>query len=215
MVLLPAAARADTYARIDAEGKPRFSSYPAEGFELFMKSPPGTLPDGSAADAAWDRDAPYAKLVRAVAQATNVQAELIHAVISVESNYQPAARSPAGAVGLMQLMPETAKRYNVRNRVDPQQSIDGGARYLRDLMFLFQNNLNLVLAAYNAGENAVARHGNRIPPYSETRAYVPKVIARYQKLIRASAGSGQPQGRVSRVFAAPSPLNGNGDPGTY
>ena len=214
MVLLPVAARADTYARIDADGKPQFSSYPAKGYELFMKSPPGTLPDGSG-DPAWDRDAPYAKLVRAVAQATSVQAELIHAVINVESNYQPAARSPAGAVGLMQLMPDTAKRYSVRNRLDPQQNIDGGARYLRDLMFLFQNNLTLVLAAYNAGENAVAKHGNRIPPFSETRAYVPKVIAQYQKLLRASAGSVQTQGRVSRVFAAPAPRNGSGDPGTY
>ena len=204
--LSSAAAQADIYARIDADGVAQFSPEPAEGFGLYMKSAPEAANTGGA----WDRDTPYAKVVRAAAQAANVQPELIHAVINVESNYQPAARSPAGAVGLMQLMPATAKRYNVKNRLDPQQNIHGGARYLRDLLDLFENNMSLTLAAYNAGENAVMKYGNRIPPYSETVAYVPKVMAFYKKLTGASGADAAsratlPQARVSRVFPAPHP----------
>ena len=86
-----------------------------------------------------------------------------------------------GAARLMQLMPDTAKRYGVKNRLDPAQSIHGGARYLRDLIRLFKNDLQLAVAAYNAGENAVVRHGNRIPPYSETMTYVPRVMSYYKK----------------------------------
>jgi soluble lytic murein transglycosylase-like protein len=86
----------------------------------------------------------------------------------------------------MQLMPGTAKRYGVKNRLDPEQNIQGGARYLRDLQILFGDNLQLVLAAYNAGEHAVMKYGMRIPPYRETSAYVPKVIQLYRKLRPAS-----------------------------
>ena len=81
----------------------------------------------------------------------------------------------------MQLMPGTAKRYGVKNRLDPAQNIHGGARYLRDLQDMFDDNLQLVLAAYNAGEQAVMRYGNRIPPYRETAAYVPRVLQFYRK----------------------------------
>ena len=86
-----------------------------------------------------------------------------------------------GTAVLMQLMPDTAKRYGVTNRLDPAQNIHGGARYLRDLIRLFKNDLQLAVAAYNAGENAVVRHGNRIPPYSETMTYVPRVMSYYKK----------------------------------
>ena len=126
--------------------------------------------------------------ILAAAKATRVDAALIRAVISVESGNNPSARSSAGAVGLMQLMPETAKRYGVRDRLDPAQNIHGGARYLRDLKVKFGDNLHLVLAAYNAGEQAVMKHGRRIPPYRETAAYVPKVLSYYRK-IRATEGS--------------------------
>jgi soluble lytic murein transglycosylase-like protein len=210
-------AQADVYARIDAAGHAEFRNAPADGFELYMKSAPGPAAEAAAPApiTAWDENTPYAKHVRAAAQANNLRPELIHAVISVESNYRPGARSPAGAVGLMQLMPGTAARYNVKNRLDPQQSIRGGARYLRDLMDLFGNNLSLVLAAYNAGEHAVIRHGNRVPPYGETRAYVPRVLARFD-LLSIASGAGLPvpaadtglrrvlpQARVARVFQAP------------
>jgi soluble lytic murein transglycosylase-like protein len=130
----------------------------------------------------------YSSHVLAAAKETAVEPALIHAVISVESGYNPSARSRAGAVGLMQLMPETAKRYGVTDRLDPAQNIQGGARYLRDLKVMFDNKLHLVLAAYNAGEEAVVKYGMRIPPYRETVAYVPKVMSHYRKY-RAAASA--------------------------
>ena len=141
---------------------------------------------------AWDEGTPYAAQVRTAAKLTNVQPELLHAIIKLESNYKPAARSPAGAVGLMQLSAHVAKRYDVKDRLDPQQNIHGGARYLRDLLDLFKENVSLVLAAYNAGEHTVARYGNRVPPFSETRAYVQKVTALYNKLSGASRAASLP-----------------------
>ena len=134
-------------------------------------------------------NARYSGHILAAARETSVDPALIHAVISVESGYNPSARSSAGAVGLMQLMPGTAKRYGVKNRLDPMQSIQGGARYLRDLKVMFDNNLHLVLAAYNAGEVAVMKYGNRIPPYRETVAYVPKVLDYYKKFRPAAPAS--------------------------
>ena len=130
----------------------------------------------------------YSGQVLAAAQETHVDPALIHAVIAVESGYNPSARSSAGAVGLMQLMPGTAKRYGVKDRLDPAQSIRGGARYLRDLKILFDDDLRLVLAAYNAGEEAVMKYGRRIPPYRETAAYVPKVLSYYRKFRPAESG---------------------------
>lgn len=122
----------------------------------------------------------YDKDIQAAAKEHNVDPALIHAVISAESGYNPFARSRQGAAGLMQLMPETARRFGARNRLDPGQNIRAGVRYLRMLMDLFDNDLELVLAAYNAGENAVIRFGHRIPPYSETMIYVPRVLEYYK-----------------------------------
>lgn len=119
--------------------------------------------------------------ILAAARATKVDPALIRAVISVESGYNPSARSSAGAVGLMQLTPETARRYGVKDRLDPAQNINGGARYLRDLKVKFDGDLKLVLAAYNAGEEAVMRYGRHIPPFRETKAYVPKVLNYYRQ----------------------------------
>jgi soluble lytic murein transglycosylase-like protein len=129
----------------------------------------------------------FDKHILAASQETKVDAGLIKAVISVESGYNPTARSPKGATGLMQLMPETARRYGVKDIRDPRENIHGGARYLRDLMTMFNNDIHLVLAAYNAGEEAVMKYGRRIPPYAETTAYVPKVLSRYKKSPLAAA----------------------------
>lgn len=129
----------------------------------------------------------FSPLVEQAARDHEIDQGLLHAVITVESGYDPHAVSRKGAVGLMQLMPDTARRYGVRNLRDPAQNIQGGARYLRDLMGKFDNDLTLTLAAYNAGEEAVAQYGNRIPPYRETLNYVPKVLdvyRRYQPRIR-------------------------------
>jgi len=125
---------------------------------------------------------PFHDQVLAASRITGVDAALLHAVISVESGYDSRAVSPKGATGLMQLMPATAARYGVQNLRDPQANIRGGAAYLRDLLQMFGNDVELALAAYNAGEQAVIRSGSRLPPYAETRRYVPLVVAHYRML---------------------------------
>jgi len=122
----------------------------------------------------------YAAIVQTAAKAYGVDASLVHAVISAESGYNQYAVSKRGAMGLMQLMPDTARRYGVQNMLDPVENVHGGVRYLRDLLAMFKGRLDLVIAAYNAGENAVVRYGNTIPPYAETRHYVPKVLGFYR-----------------------------------
>lgn len=126
---------------------------------------------------------PYATMIKTAADATLTEAALLHAVIKTESDYQPQARSPRGAQGLMQLMPATARQLGVSNPRDPAQNILAGARYLQQLRQQFNDNLPLALAAYNAGPAAVLRHGNTIPPYAETQAYVPRVMQEYQRLL--------------------------------
>lgn len=129
-------------------------------------------------------------LIQSAARIHGVEEALLRAVIDVESRFNPAARSPKGAMGLMQLMPGTARRYGVTDAHDPAQNIEGGTRYLKDLIAMFQGNMRLALAAYNAGEGAVIRYGHRIPPFAETQAYVPAVLARYQSYAeRARAGA--------------------------
>lgn len=125
-----------------------------------------------------------AKFNHLIAQAAarhQVDAKLLHAVIQTESAYRPDVISSAGAVGLMQLMPATASRFGVIDSNNPEQNINGGTRYLRHLMDLFPDNLNLAVAAYNAGENSVLRHNNSIPPYPETQNYVKQVMALYNQ----------------------------------
>ncbi|SFN61094.1 protein of unknown function [Nitrosospira briensis] len=125
--------------------------------------------------------AEYGAVIEDIARTYALEGALIHAVISVESAYNAKAISRKGAAGLMQLMPETAKRYGVTDRFDPVQNLHGGARYLSHLLKMFDGNMSLALAAYNAGENNVVKYGNRIPPFQETKAYVPKVLALYRR----------------------------------
>lgn len=187
MAMCSGAARADLYGFVDGDRVSVIFSdtQPADGrYTLYRKDPPpGEITEPPDQPAIGKGLAPshFNGHILAAAKATKVDAALIRAVISVESGYNPSARSRAGAVGLMQLMPETAKRYGVTDRLDPAQNIHGGARYLRDLKVMFDNNLQLVLAAYNAGEEAVMKYGKRIPPYRETAAYVPKVLSHYRK----------------------------------
>lgn len=124
--------------------------------------------------------AKYSGIIAEAASKHHVDEKLLHAVIQTESAYQAEAVSSAGAVGLMQLMPDTAKRYGVANRTDPIENINGGTRYLKDLLEMFNSNLSLAVAAYNAGENAVKKYNNSIPPYPETRNYVRQVLALYR-----------------------------------
>ena len=124
----------------------------------------------------------FADLIDLAANKNQVDPKLVHAVIQTESAYNAGAISSAGAVGLMQLMPDTARRYGVTDRRDPDQNINGGTRYLKDLIDMFTPNLDLAVAAYNAGENAVIRHNYTIPPYPETRNYVKQVLALYSRM---------------------------------
>ena len=118
---------------------------------------------------------PYADLISTVAAANKVDARLVHAVIEQESNYQARARSKKGARGLMQLMPDTARQYGVRNSYDPKANLEAGVRHLKDLMSRL--DLPLALAAYNAGEGTIKRYGG-LPPYAETQNYVRSILRR-------------------------------------
>ena len=118
-------------------------------------------------------------LIRYNGERYGIDPYLIYCVIHQESGFHPTAVSGKGAQGLMQLMPATSARYGVTNAYDPAQSIKGGTRYLRDLLDMFDGKVDLTLAAYNAGEGAVMKYGNRVPPYQETRDYVRNIIARY------------------------------------
>jgi len=123
----------------------------------------------------------YGAVVEQVAERYGIEALLLHAVIAVESGYNPKAVSKSGAAGLMQLMPATAKRYGVVDVFDPADNLRGGAQHLAALLKMFDQDLRLALAAYNAGENAVLKYGKQIPPYRETAAYVPKVVETYRR----------------------------------
>jgi len=140
--------------------------------------------------------APFGELIRKAAKKYGVDADLVFSVVAAESNFNPKAVSRRNARGLMQLLPETASRLGVRNIYDPEQNIDGGTRYLRDLLKRYDNDLALTLAAYNAGPGAVERYG-RIPPYNETIRYVRAIRKTYalrksnsEKLALDAAGAG-------------------------
>ena len=126
-------------------------------------------------------------LIGEMAREYAVEAALLKALIAVESNFDPNARSPKGAMGLMQLMPDTARRFNVRNAYAVADNVRGGTAYLRWLLDYFAGDVSLALAAYNAGEGAVMRAGRRIPDIAETRAYVPKVLSLQARFRRTDA----------------------------
>lgn len=122
----------------------------------------------------------YDRIVSEIARTYGLDSALLHAVISVESGYSPNAVSRKGAAGLMQLMPKTAKRYGITDSFDPVQNLHGGARHLQYLLKIFNNDVRLALAAYNAGEGSVLKYGKRIPPFRETINYVPQVLGFYE-----------------------------------
>jgi soluble lytic murein transglycosylase-like protein len=183
-------AAADIYLRDDGESGIALSNLAGAPGQLVMADPrparstvvpaAGGRRAGERRSAAVPR-AQIAPLVTAAATTHGLPEELLTAVIEVESNFNPGAVSPKGAIGLMQLMPQTARHLAVADASDPASNIDGGARYLKELLARFGNNLHLALAAYNAGPGNVQRTGT-IPPFAETQRYVPSVIARYHKL---------------------------------
>lgn len=120
----------------------------------------------------------WREVIDAVATTVNISPQLVHAVISAESNYDPKAVSPKGAIGLMQLMPATAQRFGVKDPFVVRDNVYAGASYLKWLMGYFHGDVELVLAAYNAGEQAVVRAGHKVPRYPETQTYVQRVMAK-------------------------------------
>ena len=173
---------ADVYKRIGADGSIYYTDTPIKGFKykrIIRTQPKGYV--GAYKNLAKNKKK-YAPLIAKAAEKYQIDEKLIHAVIQTESAYDEKAISSAGAVGLMQLMPATAKRYGVSNRKNASQNIDGGTHYIKDLHKMFDSNLKLVLASYNAGEGAVKKYKNTIPPYPETQNYVRKVMGLYRKL---------------------------------
>ena len=148
-----------------------------DGAHLWPRAGTGPV---SMAQLAARRDA-VEPLVQRIANSHGVHAGLLKAIIEVESGFNAQARSPKGAIGLMQVMPATAARYGQFDLYSPEQNVDVGARYLRDLLAMFGGDVRLAVAAYNAGENAVIRSGRRIPAYPETLKYVPMVLERYKR----------------------------------
>jgi soluble lytic murein transglycosylase-like protein len=182
---LPLSAAADIYAYDDQAGVRHYTNIPDTGdqrFNLVLLTPSEASVAASAGKvSAWNaKRSGYASAIEEAGRLYQVDAVLLHAVVAAESAYDPFAVSRKGAMGLMQLMPSTARRYGVSDPFDPAQNLRGGAQYLRDLLVMFNRDLGLALAAYNAGENAVVRYGHRIPPYPETLAYVPRVLKFYR-----------------------------------
>jgi soluble lytic murein transglycosylase-like protein len=148
-------------------------SAPLNRFTLRSEALPGTI--GVSFVAVPQRKTPYDSLIGEHAELNALRPELVKAVVHTESRFNPSARSPKGALGLMQLMPATAQQFGVSNPLDPEQNIRAGTAYLRQLLDKYNNNETLALAAYNAGPGAVDRYGQTIPPYRETRQYVSRV----------------------------------------
>jgi soluble lytic murein transglycosylase-like protein len=172
------------YKYVDAAGSAHFTDKPdSKRYELFDLTRNGLTRSGDHYDPRLlARAAQYDTIIEAEAKLAGVEPNLLRAVIVVESGFNPRAVSKRGAVGLMQLMPATAMRFGVSNRYDPRQNVRGGARYLGFLIDRFRQNVRLALAAFNAGEDAVDRSSGQIPPFLETREYVPKVLEIYQVL---------------------------------
>ena len=185
--VVPATAMAaDIYSYVDAGGVAHFSDVPdSPRYQVVLSDPRHAATRTEKRSLANSRNA-YANTIRREAARNGLDPLLLDAVIHVESGHNPRAVSPRGAVGLMQLMPATAIRYGVSDPLQADPNIRAGARYLRDLMVLFDNDARLALAAYNAGEGAVLRHNRQIPPYAETQRYVPKVLQHYAELQQAS-----------------------------
>jgi len=163
-VVIPPA-DADIYRYVDASGRVHFTDTPTHGrYDMYMKEKTPVKASNRS----------YLDIIRRHATSYQLEEALVKAVIKVESDYQPRVVSRKGAQGLMQLIPETAKDLKVSNPFDPYENIRGGSEYLRMMLDLFNNDVELALAAYNSGPSTVKRYGG-IPPYDETQKYVKKV----------------------------------------
>ncbi len=179
------------YTYLDADGVRHFTDVPDDNrYRLLVLSPQDMTESGDRYDPALlARATRYDSIIEKAASSNSVEANLLRAVIVVESGFNSRAVSKRGAVGLMQLMPATASRFGVSNPYDPRENVHAGARYLKFLMDRFGQDIRLALAAYNAGEEAVDRNGGQIPPFTETMAYVPKVLKIYRMLAQQASST--------------------------
>jgi soluble lytic murein transglycosylase-like protein len=182
---MPASAAAQVYKWVDENGVVTFTNIaPPKNQNYQVLRFPCYAADPKCRSVSWEKvplnTQAFDREIRSAADFNAVEASLIRAIIHAESAYQPDARSPKGAQGLMQLMPATAAELEVANPFDPAQNIEGGARYLSQLLAEFKGDLDLAAAAYNAGPNAVYKHGG-IPPYDETQEYVRRVKILYKR----------------------------------
>jgi soluble lytic murein transglycosylase-like protein len=182
------AANPKIYTYLDAQGQRHYTDVPDNNrYRLLVLSPQDRTASGDRYDQQLLAKATqYDAIIEQAAVTSSVEPNLLRAVIVVESGFNSRAVSKRGAVGLMQLMPDTASRFGVSNRYDARQNVHAGARYLKFLIDHFGNNIRLALAAYNAGEDAVERNGGQIPPFTETMAYVPRVLKIYRMLSEQS-----------------------------
>ena len=180
MLCAASQAHAEIYVYRDGKGVRHFTNAPtSEQYRIFTAEP------GTPSFGPWAGSTSYDHLIAEAARKTSLPFHLIKAVIHAESCFDPRARSKKGARGLMQIMPDTAALMRVENPFDPRDNIMGGASYLKAMLTRFNGDLQLALAAYNAGPSAVERYNNNIPPYEETQEYVRKVMkfVRYYKNI--------------------------------
>ena len=183
MGTLDCVADSGVYGFVDSQGELFLSNLPDDVRYLRLSTASALETETVTNPAAQIKRArPYDSVVTRIAIESGIEAALLHAVISVESGYNAKAVSRRVAAGLMQLMPETAKRFGVVDTFNPTDNVRAGAQYLHELLKLFDHDLALALAAYNAGEAAVIKYGRRIPPYRETAAYVPRVVRMYEGL---------------------------------
>lgn len=218
----PRAAQAQLWGYVDGAGVAHVASSQLDSrYRLVLGDTPPSTPhvpgkiDGAGGLLTWLEFAPEVKrlqpLLREAARAHGVDIELLKAVIAVESGFNPKAVSPRGAVGLMQITPETADRYATRREVkqpaaerllDPRINVLTGARMLADLTRRF-GRIDVALAAWNAGEGTVRKHGGEMPPYAETQAHVHLVLELYWALLQNRLQHGAHQLKVQRAASAP------------
>ncbi len=185
LLMAPAAgASSKIYFFMDDEGVRHYTDTPDNNrYRLLVLNPHERTASGDRYDARLlARATQYDAIIEHAANAATLEPNLLRAVIVVESGFNVRAMSKRGAMGLMQLMPATAARFGISDSFDPLQNVSAGARYLKFLLDRFDQNVSLALAAYNAGEDAVDRNGGQIPPYTETMAYVPRVLKIFRML---------------------------------